>query len=440
MFDPIAFIEKKRDGGENTQEELKALVQGVLSGSLPDYQVASWLMAVFFRGLNDRELSFFTRELAESGQLVRFPKDLECVDKHSTGGVGDKTTIVLVPLVASCGVPVAKLSGRGLGFTGGTVDKLESIPGMDLHLSLARFMDQVRNLGCAISGHSADLAPAEGKIYALRDVTGTVPSIPLIASSIVSKKMAGGASRFVFDVKCGSGAFMKTKDQARSLASSLVSLSRRLGFESASLITDMSQPLGRFVGNAVEVAEAIDTLKGKGPSDLRDLCLALGSEMVFLGKKGTLSRTESEEKVRAALHGGKAFFLFRRLVEAQGGLVEVLEDPWGRLSIAPVGGEIVADRQGVVSVCNAQAIGEAVRLLGGGRLKKEDSVDLSVGIEVLCKIGDPVEKGQPLLRIRAHQRSTVERATWALRSAFEVTEEELGLEKPKLILEAYRLE
>ena len=282
-MNPVAFIEDRRDGKGSTPPEIAEFVRLAQKGEIPDYQVAAWLMAVFFRGMTRREVKAFTEALSLSGKVVTFPGDIFPVDKHSTGGVGDKTSLVVVPLVAACGVPVAKLSGRGLGFTGGTVDKLESIPGFSAHLDLGRFVEQVTKVGCAISGHSEDLAPAEALFYELRDVTGTVPSIPLITSSIVSKKMAGGSRAFVFDVKCGSGAFMKDVASALELSESLVGLSASLGRKAMALVTAMDQPLGRWVGNAAEVAEAVEVLLRKGPSDVRELSLRLAASMVHLG-------------------------------------------------------------------------------------------------------------------------------------------------------------
>jgi pyrimidine-nucleoside phosphorylase len=283
-MDVIGFIEKKRDGGAHAPGELEAFVRAFALGKVPEYQAAAWLMAVYFNGLSDEELKEFTLALARSGDTMSFGDELCIVDKHSTGGVGDKITLLLVPLAAACGLSVAKLSGPGLGFTGGTVDKLESIPGFNTHLSSRDFLNQVTRIGCAISGHSADLAPAEGKFYSLRDVTGTVPSMPLICSSIVSKKIAGGADAFVFDVKCGSGAFMRDHESAEALANGLVSLSKSLGKKAAALITDMDQPLGEWVGNAVEVLEAVRVLQGEGPEDVREVAVALAGAMVSLGK------------------------------------------------------------------------------------------------------------------------------------------------------------
>ncbi|MDR1515369.1 MAG: thymidine phosphorylase [Synergistaceae bacterium] len=399
----IEFIERKRDGFAHTAEELAEFVTLVRDGAIPDYQISAWLMAVFLKGLTEPELVAFTDALASSGEMVRFlktPSDgggtFLTVDKHSTGGVGDKTTLICAPIAASCGLRVAKLSGRGLGFTGGTVDKLESIPGMNMRLSTDQFLKQADEIGIALSGHSLALAPAEGKFYALRDVTGTVPSLPLISSSIVSKKIAGGADAFVFDVKCGSGAFMRSIEDAKRLAEALVNLSRALGKKSSYLVTDMEQPLGEWIGNAVEVIEAIEVLSGRGPQDTRELSLALASRMLVFG--GAARDDESAlDAARKALDGGDALRKFASMIHAQGG-ASVCGDP----SILPRAGKkrvIEAPRSGVVERMDARAAGVAVRALGGGRIRKDDHVDVSVGLRILKKVGDRADKGEPLIEI-----------------------------------------
>jgi len=422
MFNPLAFIEVKRNGGRHDEASLKAFVAAVLNGDVADYQAAAWLMAAFLRGLDEEELRAFTLALADSGRRVLLPSGLQAVDKHSTGGVGDKTTLVLVPLVAASGLPVAKLSGPGLGFTGGTVDKLESIPGFRSHLPLDRFVAQVERIGCAISGHSLDLAPAEGRFYSLRDVTATVPSIPLIASSIVSKKLAGGAGSFVFDVKCGDGAFMTDLDEARKLAKSLVDLSRSLGRRSLALVTDMEQPLGRWVGNASEVAEAIEVLKGKGPEDTRELCLLLGGAMVFLG-----GRSESVETGKAfcrhLLDEGKALEKMGQLLEAQGASPRFLEEPEKSLPAASKRFDLRADRDGRLFRLAARPIGEAVKVMGGGRMRKEDVIDPAVSVELHCKRGKPVRTGDLLLSLYYNDPTRLEEAKNSLVQAVAVGEE-----------------
>ncbi|HQK25346.1 MAG TPA: thymidine phosphorylase [Synergistaceae bacterium] len=419
MFDPVTFIEARRDGRSHTAEELEAFVRGSLTGEVADYQIAAWLMATYLNGLSREELRTFTLALGRSGEMVSFPGSHRCVDKHSTGGVGDKVTLVVVPLAAACGVPVAKLSGRGLGFTGGTVDKLDAIPGFHTKLSLDHFVRQVETLGCAISGHSLDLAPAEGVFYALRDVTGTIPSLPLIASSIVSKKLAGGARRFVFDVKVGKGAFMATPEEGRALARLLVDLSRDLGAEALAFLTAMNFPLGRWVGNAAEVREAIAVLRGEGPDDTRELCEAIGGGMIFLGGK-VPSLEEGRRQARQALRSGKAAERFASLVAAQGGDPRVVDSPETFLPLAPETEELVAPREGVLTGMDARQVGEGVRQLGGGRYHKGDGVDLGVAVEMLASPGDRVAQGQPLLRLYGRTPHRLAEVRAALESAVEI--------------------
>lgn len=422
MFNPLTFIETKREGGRHDEASLKAFVAAILDGSVADYQAAAWLMATFFRGLDGEELRAFTRALADSGQRVTLPAGLSAVDKHSTGGVGDKTTLVLVPLVAACGLPVAKLSGPGLGFTGGTVDKLEAIPGFQSHLPLDRFVAQVEAIGCAVSGHSLDLAPAEGRFYALRDVTATVPSLPLIASSIVSKKLAGGATSFVFDVKCGDGAFMTAIDGARRLARTLVDLSSSLGRRSLAFVTDMDQPLGRWAGNASEVAEAIDVLQGKGPADTRELCLLLGGAMVLLGGRAA-TLEEGIDTCREALDGGKALEKMARLLEAQGASPQILEEPEKILPRASKIFELRACRDGYVQRLTARSIGEAVKVMGGGRMRKEDVIDPSVSVECCRKRGEALRAGEAVLRLHHNGGSRLDEARFLLEKALVIGDE-----------------
>lgn len=422
MFDPLAFIEKKREGGRHDEASLRAFVTAVLDGSVADYQAAAWLMATFFQGLDDEELQAFTLALADSGQRVSLPKSLCAVDKHSTGGVGDKTTLVLVPLVASCGLAVAKLSGPGLGFTGGTVDKLEAIAGFQSHLPLERFVAQVEAIGCAVSGHSLDLAPAEGRFYSLRDVTATVPSLPLIASSIVSKKLAGGASAFVFDVKCGDGAFMTDLEGARRLARRLVDLSSSLGRRSLAFVTDMDQPLGRWAGNASEVGEAIEVLHGRGPDDTREICLLLGGAMILAGG-GAKSLDEGRELCRKALDEGRALEKMSRLLEAQGASPQVLEEPDRFLPRASKVHEIRAHREGYVERLAARPIGEAVKAMGGGRRRKEDVIDPAVSVECCRKRGEAVVAGEVVLRLHYNEEGRLDEARVLLEKAFVIGEE-----------------
>jgi pyrimidine-nucleoside phosphorylase len=420
MFEMLPFLESKRDGLEAPPEAMQAFVKACNDGAVPDYQISAWLMAVFFRGLSSEELKAFTWAMAHSGRVVRFPEDLLPVDKHSTGGVGDKTSLVVVPLAAACGARVAKLSGKGLGFTGGTVDKLSAIPGMKMELSVQEFVDQVTTTGCAVSGHSADLAPAEARFYSLRDVTATVPSIPLIASSIVSKKIAGGARRFVFDVKWGSGAFMETRERALELAGRLVDLSKTLGHDAVALLTNMEQPLGRWVGNAAEVNEALQVLNGKGPEDTSRLCTEITGAMLLA--TGTVDTWESGRKTASsALAKGKGLEKFREMIERQGGRLddEILAGRKG-LPLASRVFEVRAATDGCILSCRARKIGEALRLAGGGRLKKEDRLDLSAAIEILKKTGDHVEKGDLLARVYASTEKALEAASRKVESAFSV--------------------
>jgi len=426
---PVSFIETKRDGLENSPGDIREFVRLALSGGMKDYQISSWLMAVFFRGMTPSENRTFTEALAGSGKTVRFPDGLFAVDKHSTGGVGDKTTLVVVPLVAACGVPVAKLSGRGLGFTGGTVDKLDSIPGFRSSLDMKNFIDQVEKTGCAVSGHSKDLAPAEGVFYKLRDVTGTVPCIPLITSSIVSKKVAGGSSAFVFDVKCGNGAFMKDLDSAKQLARQLVDLSMDLERPAIAMITDMSRPLGRWTGNAAEVMEAIDVLRGEGPEDTLELSLRLAGAMIHLG--GEVSSIEEGVKIaEKSIFSGKGLEKFLEMVKVQGGDPgDFLDAGKRRNHLAPSVFEVEALEAGWVTECDALLIGEAVRSIGGGRLTREQEIDPSVSCEIVTVRGEKVSKGQPLARLYyRNDGPEIENAVEMVRRAFR-TGERPGTEK-----------
>ena len=420
-FDVQVFLETKRDGREHAPGDLEAFVQGLQSGKIPDYQVAAWLMAAFLRGLSGEERRALTEALANSGQRLSLPGGQATVDKHSTGGVGDKTTLVLVPLVASCGVPVAKLSGRGLGFTGGTVDKLDAIPGMRTHLTLEAFRDQVERIGCAVSGHSAALAPAEGKLYALRDVTATVPSKDLITTSIVSKKIAGGARAFVYDVKWGSGALMERYEDAEDLARLLVDLSVSLGHPARALLTDMNQPLGEWVGNAAEVREALEILSDRGPASTREVTLALGGEMLALA--GAAPDPETGRRLcEESLRTGRARDRFGLLLEAQGGDRRILEDP-SLLPLAPETREVRATRSGWLGRVDTRRLGEAVRRLGGGRLAQEDRIDFGAALHLHRSLGDPVSEGDSLVTLHGRNSSSLEAALAGLEGAFEISSE-----------------
>lgn len=431
MFNMIDFLEKKRDKGAHSKEEFDEFVSKTVSSEIPTYQLSAWLMAAYLNGLNQDEVVYFTDALARSGDIYSFPDDLKVVDKHSTGGVGDKTTLVLLPLAASCGAVVSKLSGRGLGFTGGTVDKLESIPGMRMSLSRDEFISQIRRIGCAVSGHSRQLAPAEGVFYKLRDVTGTVPLIALITASIVSKKLAGGASGYVFDVKCGSGAFMTNRDEAMSLARSLTDVSKRLGKKAVSVITAMEQPLGEWAGNASEVYEAVEVLKGKGPADTRELCTVLcGHMLVLAGKAG--SADEGRKAAEKALESGIALKKFEELVTSQGGTADVVYRP---LDVLPQAGKVYSiksEKEGALSKLNARSIGRALRLLGGGRLAMDDVIDRSVSIRLVKKLGDRVKAGETVMELWYNDDVKLEEAIETLAGSWSVSE---TAEQPPLILD-----
>ncbi|HOE70694.1 MAG TPA: thymidine phosphorylase [Brevefilum sp.] len=412
----VDIIEKKRDGIELSSQEIEYFVRGYTNGEIPDYQAAAWAMAVLLKGMTAKETTFLTLAMANSGEKLDLSHVVDIVvDKHSSGGVGDKTSIVVVPLVRACGLPVGKMSGHGLGFSGGTLDKLESIPGFRTNLSKDEFYHQLGTLGMVLSGQSVDLAPADGKFYALRDVTGTVQSIPLIASSIMSKKIAAGAQAIVLDVKVGYGAFMKTLDEARELAELMVSIGDLSGRDVAAVLSDMNQPLGQAVGNALEMKEAILTLRGEGPADFRAHCLEISGQMLVLGK-----RAETIEKARAmaedALATGQGLEYLRRLVDAQGGDVSYVDHP-NKLPQAPIESVITAPLNGYLHEVNARLVGEAAVLLGAGRSKKGEEIDLAVGISVLVKVGDYVEVGQPLFLVHARDETTLNLATEQLSAA-----------------------
>ncbi len=405
----IDVIIKKRDGAELSREEIEFFVQGYTQGAIPDYQAAAWLMAVYLRGMTDREMHDLTLAMTYSGDTLDL-KDIApfVVDKHSTGGVGDKVSLVVAPLVAACGMPVAKMTGRGLGFSGGTVDKLESIPGYRTDLSEAEFKAQLKKIGIVLTGQSAELAPADGKMYALRDATATVESIPLIVSSILSKKLAAGADAIVLDVKAGNGAFMKTVEDAEILARALVKLGTQLGRRVVALISDMNQPLGWAVGNALEVREAISTLHEGGPADFREHCMVVAAEMLMLGGKAA-DASSALTLALETLASGAAWRKFRELVEAQGGDVHCIEDPDSLLKARLVE-PVPAPRSGYLASVNAAEVGMAVMKLGGGREKKGDPIDYSVGVIVHYKVGDLVQKDTPLFTIHANDEARLAEA------------------------------
>lgn len=400
----IDIIEKKRDGKSLNKEEIDFFIKGYTNGDIPDYQASSLAMAIFFQDMNEEERAHLTMAMVNSGDVIDL-SDIEGikVDKHSTGGVGDTTTLVLAPLVASVGVPVAKMSGRGLGHTGGTIDKLESAKGFHVELTEDEFIKLVNENQVAVMGQSGNLTPADKKLYALRDVTGTVNSIPLIASSIMSKKIAAGADAIVLDVKTGSGAFMKTLEDAEALAHAMVSIGNNVGRNTMAIISDMSQPLGNAIGNGLELKEAIETLQGHGPDDLTELVLTLGSQMVVLAKKAD-NLKDARELLEAAIQSGKALDKFKTFISNQGGDVSIIERP-DSLEDAKYKIEYTAQKDGFISEMVANEIGVASMMLGAGRQTKEDIIDLSVGIVLNKKVGDKVNAGESILTIHSNKEN-----------------------------------
>lgn len=397
----VDIIVKKRDGGELTHEEIAFFVQGYTQGQIPDYQAAAWLMAICCRGMSHQETAHLTLEIAHSGDLLDLSTIApQAVDKHSTGGVGDKVSLVVGPLMAALGLPVAKMSGRGLGFSGGTLDKLESIDGFRFDLTTQEFLDQVRQIGLVISGQSANLAPADGLLYALRDVTGTVACVPLIASSVMSKKIAGGAPSILLDVKTGKGAFIQTEEEAIRLAEMMVEIGYDTGRQVTALISDMNQPLGWAVGNSLELREAIDTLHEGGPLDFRQHCLVVASELLQLGGVAT-STDEGLEKAQAALTSGAAWEKFVALVLAQGGDSSQVEEP-DRLPRARLVQATPAPRSGYLAELDARQVGQAAVELGAGRARKGEAIDHAVGIIVHYKVGEYVQANTPLFTVHAN--------------------------------------
>ncbi|MFI8576780.1 pyrimidine-nucleoside phosphorylase [Rossellomorea aquimaris] len=419
----VDLIEKKREGKELSTEEIKFIVEGYTDGSIPDYQVSALTMAIFFKDMSDRERADLTMAMVESGDQI----DLSAiegikVDKHSTGGVGDTTTLVLGPLVASVGVPVAKMSGRGLGHTGGTIDKLESVEGFHVEIENDEFIRLVNKNKLAVIGQSGNLTPADKKLYSLRDVTATVNSIPLIASSIMSKKIAAGADAIVLDVKTGAGAFMKTLDDSKDLAKAMVNIGNNVGRKTMAVISDMSQPLGFAIGNALEVKEAIDTLKGEGPEDLTELCLTLGSHMVYLAEKAS-TLEEARELLKKAIEDGSALENFKVFLESQGGDPSVVDEP-SKLPQAQYKVELEAKEDGYVSEIVADAVGTAAMWLGAGRATKDSVIDLAVGLELRKKIGDSVKTGDSLVTIYSNDEN-IDNVKEKLYESIKVTSEQV---------------
>ncbi len=419
---PQWVIEKKRDGQALSEAEIRFFIDGYTRGSIPDYQMAAMAMAIFCRGMNSDETAVLTDAMMRSGDLmdnssIKKPK----VDKHSTGGIGDKVSLILAPLVAACDVAVPMISGRGLGITGGTLDKMESIPGYRTNLSNQEFLDVVQACGCSIIGQTGRLAPADKKLYALRDVTGTVPSIPLIVASIMSKKLAEGVDALVLDVKWGKGAFMRTQEAAEELARALVNVGVRMGKGMSALITDMNQPLGRCAGNALEIVESVQTLRGEGPDDLVEITMALASRMLILAGKAA-DHIEALGMLQQHLQTGKAFEIFKQMVKLQGGDVRAIDD-LGRLPAARTKEPLPASSGGYVLGVDAELVGKACILLGAGRVKTDDKIDPAVGVSGLVKIGEEVEKGQPLVIIHANDSSRLAEARKLLESAFTIAKE-----------------
>ena len=423
IFDIIA---KKRDKGELSKEEIDFFVEGATDGSIEDYQITALLMAIYLNGMTKKETSYLTLAMARSGDVA----DLSGingvkVDKHSTGGVGDKTTLVVAPLVASFGVPVAKMSGRGLGHTGGTVDKLESIPGFNIAMPIEKFISNVNSINIAVVGQTGDLAPADKKFYALRDVTATVSSIPLIASSIMSKKIAGGADAIVLDVKYGSGAFMKSLDDAIKLAQAMVDIGEEVGRKTVAVISNMDEPLGFAIGNSLEVREAVETLCGRGPKDLEDVCIELASQMLFLAGIETGKDIKSELYER--LHNGEAFNKFKEFISAQGGDISSIDN----LDLLPGANkkvQFISEEAGYISKIDAEKLGIATMMLGGGRVKKTDSIDYGVGIILNKKVSEFVEKGDVLATLFINNEGNLKDVIELLKKAFLFSESSLDKE------------
>jgi pyrimidine-nucleoside phosphorylase len=415
----IDVIRKKRDGGELSRAEIEALVGGYTRGEIPDYQASAWLMATLLKGMTRGETAALTDTMLRSGEVLDF-SDLpsQKVDKHSTGGVGDKTSLVLAPVAAAGGLTVPMISGRGLGHTGGTLDKLEAIPGFNVNLSVSRFRKVLETCGCSMIGQTAEIAPADRKLYALRDVTGTVESPFLICASIMSKKLAEGIDGLVLDVKTGSGAFMKKEEDAAYLAELMVETGERMGKKMAALLTDMDQPLGCYVGNALEVVEVLDVLRGQGPEDLRELCHELAGWMFLLGDR-VATVEAGKHLAKELIDSGKALEKFREMVELQGGDARVVDDP-RRLPQAQLKADVVSPRRGYVTAIQCEQAGTACVILGGGRERKEDAVDPAVGFVLNKKVGDPISAGEPLCSVHYNSEARGARARALLQETYQI--------------------
>ncbi|HEY9785142.1 MAG TPA: thymidine phosphorylase [Candidatus Obscuribacterales bacterium] len=420
----VDLILAKRSGREHTHHEIEFLVNGIMKGTIPDYQISAWLMAVCWRGMTIEETALLTDAMCKSGEVLDLsPIGQLVADKHSTGGVGDKTTLVFVPLMAAAGIPMAKLSGRGLGHTGGTIDKLEAIPGFNCDLSKEQFIKQVKEIGMAIAGQTQELAPADGKIYALRDVTATVESVPLIAASIVSKKLAAGTNLIILDVKCGRGAFMDTEEKARNLAQVMTDVGRRLNRPITCVVTDMEQPLGMAVGHTLEVIEAIETLKGNGPPDLQELCLTLGSLALTRAGKAA-SEEDARKQLMRLMESGAALEKFRQLIIAQGGNPEVIEKP----ELMPTATHefdllVPGTGQKWVKHIDGRKIAEACKIMGAGRSKKGDRINMAVGVVLKGKIGSVIQGGKPIAVVYADSEGEYDAALPILTEAFSYSDQ-----------------
>jgi pyrimidine-nucleoside phosphorylase len=424
MTNMFEILERKRDGRSLSTAQIEWFITGYTAGEVPDYQVSALLMAIFIQGMTKRETVDLTLAMARSGDQLDFHEFIPFViDKHSSGGVGDKTTLVVQPIVAACGIPVGKMSGRGLGISGGTLDKMESISGWSFDLSLDQFKKQLAEIGLVLGGQTADLAPADGKLYALRDVTGTIASTPLIAASIMSKKLAGGADAVVLDVKVGTGSFMPTLEKARNLAQLMVDIGSGARQKTVALISDMNQPLGHAVGNALEVKEAIDTLNGSGPADLWEHCLEVAGHMLLLSSEAA-SLEEAKVMVENACKSGQAMHKFRQMVAAQGGDLAMVDNP-ERLPQAPIIETVTSPRTGFVSTIDAGQIGWSCLQLGAGRQVKSDEIDLAVGMIIPTKVGDFVQEGDALGTVYARDRGTSNVAQEQLLNAFQWSEAEV---------------
>lgn len=427
----IDLIEKKKSGGAHTEDEINFIINGMLSGSIPDYQLSAWLMGVCFKGMTFDESAMLTLAMAKSGDVLDLCPLGDCIiDKHSTGGVGDKTTLIIVPLLAAAGFPVAKLSGRGLGFTGGTIDKLESIPGFRTALTNDEFIAQVKNVGGAIASQTGNFTPADKKLYELRDVTATVNSIPLIASSVVSKKIAAGANVIVLDVKCGSGAFMKSVEESRELAGTMVEIGKRAGRAISAVITSMEQPLGNSIGNGIEVSESIQVLKDEGPADLKEICLYLSAKgLMQAGKVKTIE--EGRKHLEKFLKDGSAYAKFLDIVKAQGGNTDYIENP-EKLYETQFAFTLEAEEAGYVESLDALTVARASKMLGTGRDKKDDPINYNTGIFLNKKIGDKVYKREMLAKVYANSVEEGQKSRELLLSAFKLSKN--PIEPPPLVL------